>query len=276
MTHPFPSTLDAVLTGVVAGLAGGRLDVVVRLALAMLVIQAAIGATNDIVDTPADRAVKPGKPIAAGLVSELAARRIAAAGLVTGLLLAASVSIAALGLALAGSAVGIAYDLRLKGTAASWLPFAVGIPLLPLFGWIGAAGTLPVPILVLGALAVPAGAAIAVANSLPDLERDAAAGVASAATALGKARAARVIAILQGVVAVAAIGSFALLQDGGRVGVPAGAVGLVTSCAVLVAGVALSGRPDVTSRQHGWEVQAIATGGLAASWLWGLVAAGRF
>ena len=259
-----------------AALAGGRPDVVVRLALAMLVIQAAIGTTNDIVDAPADHAVKPGKPIAAGLVSELAARRLAVAGLAIGRLLAASVSISALGLALAGSAVGIAYDLRLKGTMASWLPFAGGIPLLPLFAWIGAAGTVPVPILVLGALAIPAGAGIAVANALPDLERDEAAGVASAATALGRVRAGRVVALLQGVVAFAAVGSFVLLQDGGGAGVPAGAVGLVTSCVVLAAGVVLSGRPDVTSRQHGWEVQAIATGGLAASWLWGLVAAGRF
>ena len=30
-----------------------------------------------------------------------------------------------------------------KGTAWSWLPFAVGIPLLPVYGWLGAAGALP-------------------------------------------------------------------------------------------------------------------------------------
>ena len=30
-------------------------------------------------------------------------------------------------------AIGLAYDLRLKGTAWSWLPFAVGIPILPVY-----------------------------------------------------------------------------------------------------------------------------------------------
>ena len=37
-------------------------------------------------------------------------------------------------------AIGYGYDLRFKGTAWSWLPFAVGIPLLPVFGWVGATG----------------------------------------------------------------------------------------------------------------------------------------
>ena len=42
-----------------------------------------------------------------------------------------------------GLAVGYAYDLVAKGTAWSWLPFALGLPLLPLFGWYGATGGLP-------------------------------------------------------------------------------------------------------------------------------------
>ena len=145
-----------------------------------------------------------------------------------------------------------------------------------MFAWVGAAGTVPTPILVLGALAVPAGAAIAVANALPDLERDEAAGVASAATALGRVRAGRVVAILQSVVAVAAVVSFAILGSGGQAVPPAAVAGLLASCVALGVGVALSNRRSVTSRQRGWEAQAIATGGLAASWLGGLVAAGRF
>ena len=30
-----------------------------------------------------------------------------------------------------------------EGTAWSWLPFAVGIPILPVYGWLGATGSLP-------------------------------------------------------------------------------------------------------------------------------------
>ena len=37
-------------------------------------------------------------------------------------------------------AIGYGYDLVAKGTAWSWLPFAVGIPILPVYGWLGAAG----------------------------------------------------------------------------------------------------------------------------------------
>ena len=36
--------------------------------------------------------------------------------------------------------VGLLYDLRLRGTALSWFPFAVGIPLLPVYAWLGATG----------------------------------------------------------------------------------------------------------------------------------------
>ena len=51
------------------------------------------------------------------------------------------------------SALGFAYDLRLKGTPISWLPFALGIPLLPLFAWLGATGAVPGAILVAAPLA---------------------------------------------------------------------------------------------------------------------------
>ena len=286
LVHPFPSTLDAVVTGVVAGIATGRPDVVLRLALAMLSIQAAIGAANDMVDAPADRGAKPDKPIPAGLVTPAMAARVSGVGFTAGLLLALSVSPWAFVLALAGSLVGLAYDLRLKGTAASWLPFAVGIPLLPLFGWVGASGTAPVPILVLAALAIPAGAAIALANALPDLERDLGTGVSTAATALGRIGSWRAVAVLQAVVVAGAAGSFTIIVGGpsnhgtwtaGEATASAiGTVGLAVSCVALGGGVFLSSRPGLTARQHGWELQAIATSALAASWLGGIAVAGRF
>ncbi|HTC85820.1 MAG TPA: UbiA family prenyltransferase, partial [Candidatus Acidoferrum sp.] len=204
LAHPFPSALNAAITAVVAGYAGGATDVIVRLALAMLAIQVSIGATNDVVDTPADRIAKPTKPIPGGLVPAGLAVIVAAVGFSIGLGLAASVSIPALFLALGGCAAGLAYDLRLKGTAASWLPFAVGIPLMPLFAWVGATGEVPGPILLLAGLAVPSGAAIALANALPDIERDTASGVRTVATALGRARGVGVLAALQALVVVGA------------------------------------------------------------------------
>ena len=93
--------------------------------------------------SPRDRGSKPGKPIPAGLVSRDVAAVIAiisgGAGLALGWMSGPTVLL----LGILVMAIGYGYDLVFKGTAWSWLPFAVGIPLLPVYGWVGAAGTVP-------------------------------------------------------------------------------------------------------------------------------------
>jgi 4-hydroxybenzoate polyprenyltransferase len=274
VAHPFPSTLDALVTGVLATVAGASPGVALRLAIAMLVIQAGIGAANDVVDASSDAAAKPSKPIPDGLVSRTEATVAAGLFAGAGLLLAATVSPAAFGLGLLGAFVGFAYDLRLKGTAWSWLPFAIGIPILPLFAWIGAAGSVPAPVLVLTVLAAPAGAAIAIANALPDLERDGMVGVRSVATLLGRERAVRVVAILQTVVGVTALVTYSAIDAPLSIG--PGLFGVALSCVGLWAGAMIGSRPEVRWRQRAWEIQAISTGALAATWVGGLAAGGRF
>src|SRR4029077_17356676 len=128
---------------------------------------------------------KAGKPIPAGLVSSSAARVLAIVCFATGVILATTVSIPTGLLGVIGSVIGLAYDLRLKGTTWSWLPFAVGIPILPAFGWIGATRTLPAAFAVVIPAAMAAGAALAITNSLVDVERDRAAGRTSVAARLG-------------------------------------------------------------------------------------------
>jgi 4-hydroxybenzoate polyprenyltransferase len=228
----------------------------------MLAIQFAIGAVNDLADIERDAGAKRAKPIPAGLLSPGTARVVAAGTLIVGLGLAASVGLGVAGLAALGAGAGIAYDVRLKGTPISWLPYAVGIPLLPLFAWLGASGTIPAAILVASVVAVPAGAALALANELPDLERDARAGLSSVGLMLGRRRTWAIGAVLQGVVAVSAATGFQAV--GGRPDLwPA----LLATLALLGAGVALGAGASVSRRQHGWEVQAVAIGLLAAAWL---------
>jgi 4-hydroxybenzoate polyprenyltransferase len=228
----------------------------------MLGIQFAIGGLNDLADAERDADAKRFKPIPAGLVSSTTAGLVTVVSLLGGLGLAASVGLGALGLAALGAGAGIVYDLRLKGTPVSWLPFTVGIPLLPLFAWLGASGTIPGAILVASAVAVPAGAALALANELPDIERDARAGLSSVGQVLGGRRTWLVGALLQGVVAVSAAAAFRAL--GGRDDLwPA----LLASLALLGGGVALGAGAAVWRRQRGWEVQAVAIGLLAAVWL---------
>ena len=84
--------------------------------------------------------------------------------------------------------IGLAYDLFAKGTAASWVPFAVGIPILPVYGWLGATGSLPDLFRLLVPVAAVAGAALAIGNALVDVERDRAAGDRSVALVLGRGR----------------------------------------------------------------------------------------
>jgi 4-hydroxybenzoate polyprenyltransferase len=235
---------------------------VVRIGLAMTLLQLGIGTVNDIVDAPRDAGRKAGKPIPAGLVSSSAARVLAIACFATGLALATAVSIPTGLLGVIGIAIGLAYDLRLKGTAWSWLPFAVGIPILPVFGWIGVTGTLPAAFLVLLPAAVAAGAALAIGNALVDVERDRAASVSSIAVALGPARASLVAVALLASILVAAVGSAAVAGGG-----------LVASAAITVAGsipvlAAIGSRAaSSAARERAWQAETIGLALLAAVWL---------
>jgi 4-hydroxybenzoate polyprenyltransferase len=269
LTHPFPSLLDGLATVAFAQLAGGELVTAVRLGVAMTAMQASIGIVNDLIDAPLDVGHKPGKPIPAGLVSPSVAGVGAAIAAVTGLLLAAPSGPATVVVALIVLAIGFGYDRFAKGTAWSWLPFALGIPLLPLFGWLGSAGFVPAAFAILVPAAMLAGAALAIANARADLERDSAAAITSVATALGPDRAWAVAAILFGFVGGVAIGSLLVVGAG----VPALA-GAVVGIVVIGAGTWLGRGDDARRLERAWEAQAIGTALLATAWLAGMVGEG--
>jgi len=258
-----------VVTGAIAALAGADALRVLHLAVSMLAIQLAIGAANDWADAPADATSRPSKPVPAGLVTRAAAARVAVAAGAVGMALAAILGPLPFVVAALGLAAGLAYDLRLKGTRWSWLPYAVGIPLLPVYAWVGATGTVPAAFLVLVPVATVAGAALAVANALADLERDVGAGTETVATTLGVARARRVGAVLQAVVVGGAVGSAILL--GGNA---AGIVVSLAGAALVAAGVAVGWGTSPAARQRAWELQGIGIGALAAGWVAALAAGG--
>jgi 4-hydroxybenzoate polyprenyltransferase len=257
------------VAGAIALIAGADAARALLLAASMLLLQLAIGAANDWADAPADAWAQPDKPIPAGLVPRPAAAWIAGVAAVAGLALAWLAGPAVLLVACAGLAAGLAYDLRLKGTRWSWVPYAIGIPLLPLFGWVGATGSVPRALGVLLPVAMLAGAALAIANAVADLERDERAGVETIATSLGLSVARRVGAGLQGVVAVAALGT-AVALGGDRSWIALGAGG----AALVGVGVALGWRDGQHARQRAWEVQAVGLGVLAAGWVGALAVTG--
>lgn len=268
VVHPFPSTLDAAIVAAIAAVAGAPAAMVAVLGFAMLLLQFAIGAANDWADAPADATANPAKPIPAGVIRRRTVARLAGLLGVAGLGLAWSAGSVAFTVAVAGLAVGLAYDLRLKGTRWSWVPYAIGIPLLPVFAWGGATGGLPGPFLVLVPLAAVAGAALAVANALADLERDRAAGTETVATSLGAAGARRIGAALMLIAVAAAVASAVAL------GGPSGWVAVVVAGGILALGGVLVGwGGSPRARQRAWELQGLAAGIMATGWV-GAVAAG--
>lgn len=265
LTHPFPCLLDGLVVAAVAILAGADAAGALRLGVAMTALQISIGSLNDMIDAPRDRGRTPAKPIPAGLVWPALAWAVVVGGAACGLLLAVLSGTAAVALALVVLSIGYAYDLGFKGTAWSWLPFAIGIPLLPVFGWLGATGGMPASFAILVPVAVVAGAALAIANARADVERDAAAGVDSVATRLGLERAWAVNAGLLGVVIFLALATLVT-----EVSPPLAVLGVLGAGVLIGIGVVLGRDANIARRERAWEIEAVGVGLLAAAWLAGM------
>jgi 4-hydroxybenzoate polyprenyltransferase len=268
LTHPFPSVLDGLVVGVIAVVASGDPAAGLRLAGAMIALQVSIGALNDVVDAPRDAVGRTDKPIPAGLVSERLALGIVALGAIVGSILAVPSGLALAILGWLCLAIGYSYDLRLKGTPWSWLPFALGIPLLPIYGWFGAVGSVPEVFAILIPMAVLAGASLAIGNALADIDLDRASGTGSIAVELGPVRAWATGTVLLAIVTVVALGTLV-------VGHPAwlAILAAIVGAAIIGVGLALARPPVSETARVGWELQAIGVAVLAAAWLVGLVRA---
>lgn len=163
----------------------------VRFALLLLSAlggQIAIGALNEYCDRELDAAAGRAKPIPSGLISPRAALRVTAGGLALMLVAGAPLGLLPLALVGLGTGAGLAYDLWLKPTRWSWVPYLVSLPLLPICAWVTLARFDPRLLLLypLGALMV---LAVHLAQSLPDAASDRAAGAGTLVARLGRDRA---------------------------------------------------------------------------------------
>jgi 4-hydroxybenzoate polyprenyltransferase len=233
--HPLPClAVTAFATGwaAVVGLPAGRVGLV---AFAVLLGQLSIGWCNDAVDAGRDLAAgRRDKPVPAGLVTAGQLRIAAAVAL-----LACAVASLALGAAagvvhLVAVASGWAYDLVLKPTPASPLPYAVSFGLLPAVATLAAAPPHWPPAGVLAGAAL-LGTGAHFANTVGDAEHDAATGVRGLPQRIGPTASLRVSALL---VALAAVALLTADRDAGGVTL----VLLVGGALVAVAGAALAGR----------------------------------
>jgi 4-hydroxybenzoate polyprenyltransferase len=267
--HPFPSVLDGAVTALLALLAGAGSVRASLLGGSMIALQVSIGALNDLVDAERDRGRKVRKPIPAGHVGRKAARVTVLAGMGLGLGCSAAVGPMPLTIAVVGAATGYVYDLRLKATPWAWLPFAVGIPLLPVFAWVGATGRVPPAFGILIPIAVLAGAGLALVNGLVDVERDRAAGLTTPAIHLGPVRAWRVAAVVLAAVASGTVGSLWLAGAA-----PLSFLPVLGGVALLVLGMVAVRAVEPGRRERGWEAVAVGLGLLATGWAIGLVGRG--
>jgi 4-hydroxybenzoate polyprenyltransferase len=175
--HPIPSVA---VTAISAGLAALADLPVGRGALVTGTVftgQLSIGWSNDYLDAERDRAAfRSDKPVATGAMT----RRVAGIAAVVALALTLALSVA-LGwpsgaVALATVLSAWAYNLGLKATVLSWLPYAFSFGMLPAVATLSAS-----PPRWPAAWALAAGALLGVAahlaNALPDLDDDVATGI---------------------------------------------------------------------------------------------------
>ena len=173
--HPGPVlavVVLAVLLGVSFGLSPERVALV---GLAVLAGQLSVGWCNDLVDEARDRAVgRSDKPIVTGETNARAVRIACALAVVAVVPLSFACGWAAGAVHLLTVASAWAYDLRLKSTVWSWLPYAVSFGGLVVFVSLAGGALPPWWMPAAGALL---GVGAHLVNVLPDLADDEATGV---------------------------------------------------------------------------------------------------
>ena len=170
-THPLPAAAVTTLVTVVAASRDGGGWTLALVFLSTAAGQASVGWSNDYLDRERDRATgRLDKPIVAG---EVAPRAVLAAALVAfplsiGLSVPLGISEAAV-MAVAVASAWL-YNLGLKSTMASPLPYALSFGLAPVYVWLATSGDLP-PGWIPAATAL-LGFAAHFLNVIPDLETD--------------------------------------------------------------------------------------------------------
>jgi len=186
--HPGPSLAVTAVGTALAAAAGAHVSTCVLLAGALLTGQLSIGWCNDATDRARDIAAgRRDKPVALGVLTSRTVGLAAVLALVACIPLSLALGAPAGVVHLVAVGGGWSYDLRLKRTVGSFAAFAVSFGLLP------SVATLALPHPVTAPWwATAAGALLGVvahlANALPDLEDDVAAGVLGLPQLLGPAR----------------------------------------------------------------------------------------
>lgn len=256
LLHPGPSLL---VTGCFVAAAATAVPLqraeALRLVLMMLPLQLCIGVSNDLFDLAGDRAAGRPKPLVTGDVPLRAAAVLALLLLLLGMGVATTLPPPTVGLAAIGVGAGLVYNIWLTGSAWSWLCWWVGLAVLPLCARAAVHAVNPA---VLTAVPLAAGVALStqLANALPDIDGDRAAGRSTIAVRLGAARTRRATLVI----ALATAALVVLFAGLGELRLVSGLAG-----ALLYAGTAVS--VSVLQPRRPFPAFALAAAGLATLWL---------
>lgn len=224
--HPAPSVaVTAVVTALAAASGRGGAGTVL-IAAAVLTGQLSVGWSNDLIDVDRDvAATRYDKPLPTGAASARAVTIAAGCALVACVPLSLANGWQAGSAHLIGVAAAWGYNLGVKSTVWSWLPYAVAFGLLPAFVTLSLPGG-PWPHWWASAGAALLGVGAHAANVLPDIDDDLAVNIRGLPQRTGL-RGARTLAAS----ALAAGSAVLLLGPAGPIGMPDRA-GLAATCAL--------------------------------------------
>ncbi|MEV4944925.1 UbiA family prenyltransferase [Streptomyces sp. NPDC053755] len=175
--HPGPVAAVSALTVALCVLVGLSAPRCLLVGGAVLTGQLSVGWCNDAFDVRRDAAAgRRGKPVARGAVSPGAVWAAAFGALALCVPLSLACGLLAGAVHLTGVAAAWAYNVRLKATALSWLPYAIGFGTLPAVVTLSLPGH-PWPAWWATAAGALLGVAAHLADSLGDIPDDVAAGI---------------------------------------------------------------------------------------------------
>ncbi|MFB7375008.1 UbiA family prenyltransferase [Streptomyces sp. NPDC056222] len=184
--HPVPAVAVTALSALLAAAVGLGPAAGAKAMAAVAAGQLSIGWCNDRIDMRRDRAAgRQDKPLAVGALRPGIVGAAALVALLACIPLSLACGFRAGAVHLSCVAAAWAYNLWLKRTVLSWLPYAVAFGLLPAFLTLALPGSpWPLPWLVAAAGLLATGAHFA--NVLPDIEDDLAGGVRGLPQRLGR------------------------------------------------------------------------------------------
>ncbi len=264
LIHPFPVAMNAVAACAFAALAargwpGARPTLLI--AAAIIGSQATVGVVNDLRDRDLDAVAKPSKPLVAGRVTTRGACLLCGATLLVALVCGVALSVRSSLFVIGMTAAGLIYDLWLKRTALSFLPYILGLPLLPLWAWTCVRDA-PPRLWLTYPLGILIGFGLHLANALPDAGRDAAGGVRGVVQVVGT-RAALLVCVASFAVTIVLIAALTRAQWSAVALVLIG----VAAVLLLVAAVGAALRPTTETLQRNWGLLICCAIVVAVAWL---------